>query len=155
MAMMNNAQGLIERRDRWVMDLSGWAVTRCAIDYAFTLDVSKGREVVSVSIGGRFVLSAGEKEQVLDPERGEPVSLGPALRILHLTVDSALAYKDGTLELRFSDGTRITAPPEPEHEAWEAAGGEGGLLIVSLPGGGVSVWKPRTQNASSKDSQSS
>ena len=95
-----------------------------------------------------FVLSAGDKEQVLDPERGDPTSLCPALRILHQTVDSALAYRDGTLDLRFSGGTRITASPDAEYEAWEAAGGEGCLLIVSLPGGGVSVWNPRARNAS-------
>jgi hypothetical protein len=152
--MMNNDQGVVERPDRWVMNLGGWVVTRCAIDYAFTLGVSKGKELVSVRIGGCFVLNAGEEEQVLDPERGAPVSLCPALRILHQTVDSALAYKDGTLGLRFSDGTRITAPPGIEHEAWEAAGGEGGLLIVSLPGGGVSVWKPRPRNAAVQDGQS-
>jgi len=69
--------------------------------------------MVSVRIGGPFVLSAGDKEQVLDPERGDPTSLCPALRILHQTVDSALAYRDGTLDLRFSGGTRITAPPTP------------------------------------------
>jgi hypothetical protein len=67
--------------------------------------------------------------------------LGPALGLFGLTTVSGTAYRDGSLELQFQDGTRLEVSPDTAgFEAWELAASTG-LRIVSLPNGGLAVWR--------------
>jgi len=54
---------------------------------------------------------------------------------------ACVAFKDGTVRLVVADGLAITIPPSPDFEAWTARTSRGHLL-VSLPGGGLSVFAP-------------
>ncbi|MGH2617269.1 MAG: DUF6188 family protein [Thermomicrobiales bacterium] len=39
-----------------------------------------------------------------------------------MTVESAEVFKDGTLKVAFSDGSRLSVASDPDYEAWEFAG---------------------------------
>ncbi|MGH7425947.1 MAG: DUF6188 family protein, partial [Candidatus Methylomirabilales bacterium] len=56
-------------------------------------------------------------------------------------VVKAEAFKDGHLEISFSDGTHLGVPADEGFEAWEFVG-PGGLRTVCLPGGELAVWTP-------------
>ena len=58
-----------------------------------------------------------------------------------MTVASVIAYKDGILQVQFSEGASVTVRPDPTYEAWELAGGSGGPILVCLPGSGLGVWQ--------------
>jgi len=47
--------------------------------------------------------------------------------------------KDGKLRVLFDNGLELTAAPNAHWESWQIAGDDG-LLIVCLPGGGLSFW---------------
>jgi hypothetical protein len=127
--------------DRWILPVSGQTVTRCCVDAAFSIELSTaGCAEATISISGTFDLQSKNALRRLRPERGAS-TLAPALGLLGLTVDHAEAYKDGTLELAFSDGSRVRVAPDPVYEAWEFAGGRG-AKAVALPGGDLAVWRP-------------
>ncbi len=136
---MSDAPALIEMADHWVIPLGGKTVTQIRIDYAFSLIIWESRDLdFAVRIEGRFIFQVGNEEYALDAEEGAH-TLCPALAIFGKTIQSALAHKDGTLELTFSDDSRVLVPPDPQYEAWEVSG-PGGMLLVSLPGGSLAVW---------------
>lgn len=43
--------------------------------------------------------------------------LGNALMVLWKTVESALAYRDGALSIRFAEGIEVNVPPDGQFEA--------------------------------------
>ena len=136
---MNRDDQLIEYDDYWVVTpLSGKTVTRCLIDYAFGIECWDGERETRIRIEGTFVLKVNGPEHTLSPE--QPTALGPALSIIHKAVDSARVYKDGCLEVNFSDGTRLSVEPDSEYEAWEIVG-SGGLRVVCAAGGSLSIWQ--------------
>lgn len=50
----------------------------------------------------------------------------------------AQATVEGSLQIRFSDGTQLTVPSY-RYEAWQLEGSNG-ELFVSVAGGGIGVW---------------
>jgi frataxin-like iron-binding protein CyaY len=61
-------------------------------------------------------------------------------RILDTTeIQSAVAYKNGILELTFNDKSMVIVKEDPHYEAWELAG-SGSIKLFSLPGGELAVW---------------
>ena len=44
---------------------------------------------------------------------------------------------------RFDDGHLLKVAPDPQYEAWTASGPDG-MLVVSVPGGDLAVWSPRS-----------
>lgn len=136
---MSDSVLLSEDQDRWSVAIRGRAVTRCVVDYAFSLDVGYPPNEVAIRIEGPFSLEIGGTNYRMSPEA--TVELCPALGLLHQVADALTAYKDGALEVRFATGDLLAAKPDPNYEAWEI-NGAGGLRIVSLPGGGLAVWRP-------------
>jgi len=67
------------------------------------------------------------------------MSLGPALALFRKEVETARAYDDGRLEIRFTDGAELVVASTEDFEAWEFAGGS--LKVVCAPGGALSVWR--------------
>lgn len=133
-----------EFADRWILPIAGRAVRRCCLDHAFGIELrATDCADATIRIGGEFAFRESDgRGWRLRPEDDASL-LGPALRMFGLTVDHAEAYKDGTLEVAFADGSDLRVAPDPAVEAWEFAG-ERGVRIVSLPGGDLAVWQPAT-----------
>lgn len=140
METMNQHLALIEHQDHWILPLHGMSVTRCCLDQAFGIELWEQESQITIRIEGAFSLRILDQEYNLSPEH--LAEIGPAFWILHKTIDSALAYKDGKLVLGFSDGSRLSVEADPQYEAWEAVG-TGGLRVICVPGGSLSIWQPR------------
>jgi hypothetical protein len=54
-------------------------------------------------------------------------------------VTVATADDAGGLRIDLDGGARVLAEADPDYEAWTVAGPDG-MKVVSLPGGGLSVW---------------
>lgn len=86
----------------------------------------------------RFAEADG-REWIVDPTAHE--QLAPLLTLLGRMLEEMEISRDGSLSVRFGDGSRIQVAPHPEYEAWEAHGGGRleGLGYLCGPGGG-SPW---------------
>lgn len=113
------------------------------------VSVTPGYNVV-LEFGGDHVLNIEnamslhqtDGEVVLDPQVGEDAQFQLLQRLIG-TNGGALRLDEGTgsLDLTFSDGTRITVPKNGDYEAWEYDGPDG-LTIVCLPSGELAVFGP-------------
>mgnify|MGYP001106437337 CR=1 FL=1 len=139
---MSENTGLVEETAYWLIPLQGRTVTQCQIDYGFTLVfLEPDAPMFTIRIEGKFVLGTDRGKSWLCA-REDPTALGPALGLLNQKVESVVAYKNGDLEVTFAYRTNLCVPPDSNYEAWQVTG-PGGLLLVSLPGGGLSVWRAR------------
>jgi hypothetical protein len=80
--------------------------------------------------------------------RGDPIGLVVAeqlIRLLEATVTSANVDQDGDLTITFGDD-RLVVPCDAGYEAWQLRSGRD-LLIVSMPGGGLAIWRPGTRGS--------
>ena len=129
-----------ELPDRSILPIAGCAVSRCCIDHALSIELWETNRIeATIRIGGEFAFR-GNDGRAWQLRPGDDAStLGPALRVFGLKVDHAAAYKDGPLEVAFTDGSGLRVSPDPAFEAWEFADVQG-MKIVSLPGGGLAVW---------------
>lgn len=136
---------LIETEDGWTLPVAGHQVTSCCIDYAAVgLLVDNG---VYITIEGVFkILDMGGGAELLDPE-GDALNLAPVLKFRRIYVTGGTAFKDGSLELKFEDESRIVVKSDSRYEAWNIGGPGGidGLKIVSTPGGELSIWFDRRE----------
>lgn len=130
---------LVEADDHWVVPIADLLVTQLRFDFAVTLIFE---EHFHVRMEGVIVLSPGGSGSVIEAE-GDVDQLVPLLRLKTATVREGLAFKDGRLELTFTDGSRLVAPAGQAYESWQLAGPHG-LLIVSVPDGGLTIWMPKT-----------
>jgi hypothetical protein len=89
-------------------------------------------------IEGEFTYKTDAQEYKLIP--GEDFTkLGVALDLFQKEIQSAIAYKNGILELTFNDNSKVIVNKDPDYEAWELAG-PGSIKLVSLPSGELAVW---------------
>ncbi len=133
---------LNEAADRWELPLSGREVTRCYVDYAFTLVLGESDGSFYVTVEQPFSFSATrEADEAMFVPEGPPAELGPALAVVRESIGRAVAYKDGRLEIEFVGGAALRVPVSQKFEAWNLVG-PAGLRLVSLPGGELAVWKP-------------
>lgn len=133
---------MIERPDHWILPISGRTVTRCSIDHAFGVDLWESDDrYASISIEGVFTLLRADGCASLLNPAGKPTALAPALGLFALRIEQAQAFKDGTLEMAFTDGSTLRVDPDPHYEAWTFVAA-GGSRVVSLPGGDLAVWSP-------------
>ncbi|MBI4865386.1 MAG: hypothetical protein HY816_00400 [Candidatus Wallbacteria bacterium] len=126
-----------EELDRWILPLEGWAVERCAISEGFLVELKSGRQRGRLTVQGTFILKAGKGRSTM--HHSPPSSMAPALALLGKTVESAVAMKDGRLELKLSGATSISVKPDRSSEAWIVTVGDQ-LAVVCEPGGRVAVW---------------
>ena len=137
MATVDRQPDLVEHGDHWELPLAGRTVTRCLVDHAFGLQFWSPAAELELRIEGPFCLREPDgSEQAMEPE--EIRSLAPALHLFQRKVSSARAYKDGRLEVLFTDGSSLRVVPAEQYEAWEMFGG--GQRLVSSPGGELAVW---------------
>jgi len=132
---------LIEGCEFWTLPLTGRRVTQCSVDYAVTLTFGDSGDAYYLSIEDALSLrlSGGEEAEIMP---GGPTSkLGPVLRVLHESVECAVAFKSGHLEISFTGSIGLRVAASTRFEAWSLTGPTG-LRIVSLPGGELAVWEP-------------
>ena len=130
---------LIELDDRWIFPIENLTVTQLRIDYSLVISLWVSQELFfNVAIEAPFQFINHNKETIkVTPETSEGVC--SILDILDATVQSAIAFKNGALELVFQNGCRIIAKPDYMYEAWNIAG-PAGLLFVCKPSGEVESW---------------
>lgn len=92
------------------------------LDSAIDLSFLKGREVIQVAVGIFQVVFVFDEQVTISVESkfrfgstdscmwqpGEPHAASPALRLLGARVEQICSQRDGTLDLMFSNGDRLT-----------------------------------------------
>jgi hypothetical protein len=121
-----------------MMDLgfAGQKVIATEFGYTVRVEFSGGYEI---RIETALMLRASDGDHQITP--GEGAEDGAALvdHLVGQVVTAAIADADGGLRVDFEGGARLLAGADPDYEAWTFAG-PGGAKVVSLPGGGLSVW---------------
>ena len=140
---MTPAIPIAEHPDHWEIHLDGRGVTQCRVDHAFAINLWWLEEDVTIRIEQPFTLESAGRTYEFDAET-RPTNLGPALGVLHKGVDRVLAWKDGRLEVFFTNGDVLTAGPHARFEAWEIDGSMGFKFVALESGEGLAVWMPRT-----------
>jgi Family of unknown function (DUF6188) len=125
--------------NRWRLPLQDERVIWCCIDYAVSFGT---QNQVTLRIEQSFVYTSSDGLEHLIVPEGDPVRIAPVLAITRLSVRCGFAYDDGHLEVTFSDGSTIGVPSAQDYEPWELTG-PAGLKMVSVPGGELSVWRPK------------
>ena len=118
-----------------VLSIHNEDVTQLAFDYAFTI-VTSGS---TTRIESSFQLTADGIQTVINPEKPERVS---NLVDLHQTAVAGECFENGTLELRFSNGSRIDVSADAHYEAWSVTRDDG-EMVIAAPGGGYTRFGPR------------
>ena len=138
---------ITEAADHHEVDLGGYKVMQCVVDYAFTLELNKERQRVTIRVESPFSLTHGDAVDEFDAE-ANPTGLGPALGLSRTTVSTAVVHKTGDLELGFEDGSVIRVPSDAEYEAWTLTVTDG-PIVVSGPGGKLTFFgSPKPAGAS-------
>ena len=131
---------LIESDDEHHWVLLDHRVTQLIIDHAsiriqtWSLDGS-----ADIRLGAPFISHlANGTRRAIDPRETE--RLAPCLALVGLGVRSVTVTRTGTLTLAFSDGSMLTAPPDPRQSAWDVQGGGvlEGMAYAGEPG--VELW---------------
>ena len=129
---------LDEQPDRHVWTLHDHRVTQLVVELgAVRLATWTLHASLDVRLGRPFTIRQADGiDRLADPD--EPEQLAPLLTLVGRWVETLTATVASELSLTFSDGTIVTARPDPRHEAWQVqgAGGLEGLAYVARPGGG-------------------
>ena len=124
-----------EADGRIALPIAGQQLTQIRIDHRLALLFQSGAEL---SISGNGSLTGAGRREDFAPER--LVNVLAALALLWDSVVAAEATADGSVAVSFSKDRVLTVMPDPDYEAWEFVDGDGGLRLVSLPGGGLATW---------------
>lgn len=137
---MSEEYKFTEYEDYWTIPLRGKPVCRFLVDSQLTIEfLEPESEETMIVVGGEFRLEIDGKEYALNAE--EPTTLGPVFALYRRTVESALAFKEGRLEVKFLQGGKLSVMPHPDFESWNIAGVRG-LCVVCTPGGELAIWQP-------------
>jgi hypothetical protein len=130
---------LVEHSDYWEIPLTGKSVSRFVIDRRVTLNfLDPEDEETSIEIEADFKVKVNSEEFTLSPENR--TSLGPVFELFNYTVESAVAFKNGKLEIKFVENATLTVLPTPEFESWQVIGVRG-LRVVCTGGGQIFTWQ--------------
>lgn len=128
-----------ERPDAHEWTLDGHRVAELAVDReGLRLRSWSMTESVEVRVLAPFHYEQADgSDRVVDPR--EPEQLSPLLSLLGRLVLGAMVRVDGTLVVRFGDGSTLTSAPSPSRDAWEllGAGALEGLAYRARAGGGA------------------
>lgn len=121
--------------------LVGYMVSRCIVDFAFTLDFMRDRRLASLRIETPFECNFNGLVLHCDPGHS-PEALGPVLRLFRHTVDAVWIADDDALHIEFDGQLSLAVPHDPDFESW-TLNGPAGELIVAGPGSRLSVFGPQ------------
>jgi hypothetical protein len=130
--------GLAELSDRWLLPYRGLNVSQITVDYALTFLLEGQASIViegDATLADRPGRAPGAQTVELHPGRQD---VAAALSLFGATVNSAVAFKTGTLRLVL-DHFQLTVRADPHYEAWNVVG-PGGMRLVCMPGGQLAIW---------------
>lgn len=124
------------------MDLgfAGQKIVGQEFGYTVSLEFTGGYEV---RIESGLVLRDRDGDHEIVPGENADADGARLEALTGQAATAAVADDSGGLRVDFEGGTRLLVPADPNYEAWTVAG-PNGLKVVSLPGGGLSVWSPQT-----------
>jgi hypothetical protein len=129
---------LSEFSDRWLLPYRGLKVSQITVDYALTFSL-EGQATIVVENDATLADHPGRAPETqtveLHPGRQDVAS---ALTLFGATVNSAVAFKTGTLRLVL-DHFQLTVRADPQYEAWNAVG-PGDIRLICMPGGQLAIW---------------
>jgi hypothetical protein len=114
---------------------------RCSVDQALTLHFAKDDISATIRLEGTLVLTAPNSRFEVAPE--DRRTLLPVLQLIGRTLTAIECSQDGNLYLSLGEDVTIVAKADQDYEAWELQA-DNGLRIVSMPGGGLSLWDPKS-----------
>lgn len=131
--------GMAELDDRWAIFAEDVLVTGVCIDWSVRLVIGSAGAPLEIRIESPFLFvnSDGIRSELVPAD--DPQAIAPVLAAVRRPLERLDAFKDGRLEILIGDGISLSVPISNEFEPWEI-GGPNGFRIVSLPGGGISVW---------------
>jgi hypothetical protein len=92
-------------------------------------------------------LRINDHEYTLSPEKDRPKAFQPlALLVGQKAAASSANDTTGELTIKLANGASIHVEPDEGFEAWAVAG-PNGMLVVSVPGGELAVWRPDRSNS--------
>ncbi|EST18131.1 DUF6188 family protein [Streptomyces niveus] len=120
-------------------ELVGARVTRTAFDHQVRISFTDHAPDGRIRVDGELVIEtpftltdASGHQALLTP--GDGLSLAPLLGLFARAVTETEVTGQGTLSLRFDDGTRLSVEPDPDYESWNLTGSGIDPLLVG-PGG--------------------
>lgn len=124
-------------------------------------DISMDRLVVAIQaqplhllvVAGPITLTSGDGAVSVSHAAGSPDALAALGPWSGRRVAGVRVRGNGALEIATPGGT-LTVPADPDHEAWEVRGMDGGL-IACLPGGQISLWRPTAGQVASAEAGAS
>jgi hypothetical protein len=130
--------------DFWPLPIVGFEVQEVwfsgqlyVIAYGEGGDMRRGLQAprTQIALGGAFLLRSSEGVEHRLDGGDSWETLVPVLGLRRARVVEATADREGVLEIRFEDGSAISAGPDPQYENWEISG-PAGLNLAAPPGGG-------------------
>jgi len=118
----------------------GFVVSRCIVDFGYTLDMSSGRRNATLRIDVPFEVYIEGRVLRCDAATHRE-ALGPALLLFRRSVEVMWIADDDTLHITFSDEASLSVPRDPDFESWTFNGPDG-TLVVAGPGSRLSVFGP-------------
>lgn len=128
---------LVSVSDGWRLRFQTAEVRRFVVGYDLKLELELEDGRLLIRIGGPFDLSDDTGTRTLAVRDSD--SIGHVFKLMGHTLTAMAVSADGSLDLRFGSGERILVPPDRRYEAWEAHA-PGGLILVSKPGGGMTIF---------------
>ncbi len=133
----------IEKDYFWEIPIAGRKVSRIVVDYALKIQFffpdPVGGEETEITIEGPCHFEMDGRKYELNVGEN-PTGLGPIFAIRGEIVNSALAFKEGRLEIDFVNRAKLIVMPLPKFEAWGVVGVRG-LRVVCMPGGELAIWQ--------------
>lgn len=93
-----------------------------------------------------FEIVVGDTAITLAPEEDPAIAIECLKELAGQPVTGSAISETGRLTVVFQSGISLVAEPDPRYEAWTITG-PGGLIIVCLPGGQLSVWNADTEGS--------
>ena len=118
------------------LGLTGQKLTKFDLGFTVRLEFSGGYDV---QVETRFTVRTPEGDRPVVPGEDTDAASTVLGALAGRVVTVATADDAGGLRIDFDGGARVLAEADPDYEAWTVAG-LGGMKVVSLPGGGLSVW---------------
>jgi hypothetical protein len=124
------------------MDLgfAGQQIVGQEFGYTVSLEFTGGYEV---RIETGFLLRDHDGDHEIVPGENADADGARLQALTGQVVTVAMADDSGGLRVDLEGGARLLVPADLNYEAWTVAG-PNGLKVVSLPGGGLSLWSPQT-----------
>ncbi|MHB0998638.1 MAG: DUF6188 family protein [Armatimonadota bacterium] len=135
---MNDARELIENPDSWIIPLHDYKVVQICIGNVLQIHLVHNDSSSVISINDNFDMQIKHNYCSYSVESA-PELIGPITKLLHKTIRSITAFKDGRLSIVTDDGISLSVFPEVNYESWEISISNG-IRIVCMPGGSLAIW---------------